>query len=68
MNKKIKIAFFLVVVVQALHSIEEYYGRLWEVFAPAKFITSVVSKDHEAGFMVINICLFLAGMLFWFLQ
>ena len=65
MSKKIKIAFLLLVLVQALHSVEEYYGKLWVVYAPAKFITSLVSDDHEKGFIIINIALFIAGMLIW---
>ena len=66
MNQKIKIAFLLLVIVQTLHSIEEYYGSLWEVFAPAKFISGLVSNDHEKGFVIINIALFVAGLLIWF--
>lgn len=65
MNKQIKIAFLLLVLVQALHSIEEYYGKLWEVYAPAKFITGLVSNDHEKGFAGINIALFIVGLLIW---
>ena len=65
MSKKIKIAFLLLVLVQAAHSIEEYYGKLWEVFAPAKFITSVISDDHARGFVILNTALFIAGMLIW---
>ena len=66
MNQKIKIAFLLLVLVQALHSIEEYYGKLWEVYAPAKFITSLVSRDLEEGFVIINVALFIVGMLIWY--
>jgi hypothetical protein len=65
MNKKIKIGFLLLVLTQAAHSVEECYGRLWEVYAPAKFITSLVSNDHEKGFVIINIGLFITGMLIW---
>ncbi|HUS02832.1 MAG TPA: HXXEE domain-containing protein [Chitinophagaceae bacterium] len=65
MSNKIKIAFLLLVLTQAAHSIEEYYGKLWEVYAPAKFITSLVSNDHEKGFVIINIALFIAGILIW---
>jgi len=63
---KIKIAFLLLVLVQALHSIEEYFGKLWEVYAPAKFITGLVSSDHEKGFIIINIALFIVGLLILF--
>ena len=66
LSKKIKLAFLLLVLIQALHSIEEYIGRLWEVYAPAKFITGLVSNDHEIGFVMINICLFLFGIFVWF--
>jgi hypothetical protein len=65
MNRKIKIAFLLLVLTQAVHSIEEYYGRLWEVYAPAKFITGLVSNENEKGFIIINIALFIAGILIW---
>lgn len=65
MDQKIKIALLMLVLVQALHSIEEYYGKLWEVFAPAKFISGLVSSDHEKGFLIINILLFIAGLLIW---
>nr|MBA3674256.1 hypothetical protein [Chitinophagaceae bacterium] len=66
MNKEIKIAFLALVLMQALHSIEEYIGRLWEIYAPAIFISSLVSKNHEAGFVIINIGLFIFGILVWF--
>ena len=65
MNKKIKIAFLLLVLTQAAHSVEEYYGRLWEVLAPAKFITSLISDDHGKGFVIINVALFIIGILIW---
>ncbi|HEV8080055.1 MAG TPA: HXXEE domain-containing protein [Chitinophagaceae bacterium] len=66
MNKEIKIAFLALVLMQALHSIEEYIGKLWEIYAPAIFISSLVSKNHETGFVIINIGLFIFGILVWF--
>lgn len=66
MNKKIKITFLLLILIQGLHSIEEYFGRLWEVFAPARFLSSMVSNNHETGFLIINIGLFVFGLLCWF--
>lgn len=65
MTNKIKTAFLLLVLVQALHSIEEYIGKLWDVFPPAKYITGLFSNDHEKAFVVINICLFIFGMIIW---
>ena len=66
MYRQIKILFLLLVLVQGLHSIEEYYGKLWEVFIPAKYLTSLVSNNHEIGFLVINVGLFIFGLICWF--
>jgi hypothetical protein len=44
--------FAALVAVQALHSVEEYVGRLWAVFPPAAFITGLVSQDRRLGFIV----------------
>lgn len=65
MNKRIKIAFLLLILIQALHSVEEYIGRLWENYPPAQFLTTLVSDNHERGFIIINVCLFIFGMLVW---
>ncbi len=50
-------AFGALVLVQAAHSVEEYVGRLWESFPPARFLTGLVSQDHERGFVVLNVAL-----------
>jgi hypothetical protein len=65
MNKKIKTAFLTLVLIQALHSIEEYIGRLWENYPPAQFLSSLISNNHEKGFIIINVCLFIFGILVW---
>jgi len=65
MNRRINIAFLMLVVVQAFHSLEEYFGRLWEVLPPARFLSSLVSKDLETGFVIINIGLFIFGLWCW---
>jgi hypothetical protein len=46
--------FLGLVLAQAAHSIEEYAGRLWEVFPPARALTGLVSSDLELGFVIIN--------------
>ncbi len=51
---RVKTAFGAVVVAQAAHSTEEYIGKLWELFPPARFLTGLVSQDLERGFIVIN--------------
>ena len=59
---RIRITFAALVVTQAAHSIEEYFGRLWESFPPATFLTGLISQDHEMGFLVINSALVLFGV------
>lgn len=54
--------FLALVVAQGAHSIEEYLGRLWEGFPPARLLTGLVSEDRHVGFLVINIGLFLFGI------
>ena len=63
--KRKSTVFLLLVFAQALHSIEEYIGRLWEIFPPATFLCGLVSDDLHFGFLVINIGLFVLGILFW---
>lgn len=62
MLNRIKITFLTLVLAQGLHSVEEYAGRLWEVYPPAIFLCSLVSKNPETGFLIINIGLFIFGL------
>jgi len=55
--------FVALIGIQALHSFEEYAGRLWETFPPAQALTGLVSADRAFGFLVINIGLVAFGML-----
>lgn len=55
-------AFGALILAQAAHSVEEYVGRLWEVFPPAAFLTSLISADRELGFIVINCVLVSFGI------
>ena len=64
-NRKISFLFLSLVLVQGLHTIEEYAGRLWEVLPPARFIVGLISDNHEKGFLVFNTSLFLFGILCW---
>jgi hypothetical protein len=66
MSKQIRIFFLLLVLIQGVHSVEEYMGKIWEVFAPAKFLCGLISKNHETGFLIINTGLFIFGMWCWF--
>lgn len=59
--------FAALIAVQALHSIEEYRGRLYDVFAPARFVSAAISSDRARGFVIFNIALvgFGMGCLLW---
>ncbi len=63
MPSKIKLVFFLLIISQTLHSIEEYYYSLWEVFAPARFVSLLINDNVVGGFIIINASLVLFG--FW---
>ena len=60
-------AFGALVLTQAAHSGEEYLGRLWESFPPARFLSSLISQDLEKGFLIINVSLLVCGLwcVFW---
>jgi len=60
-SARFTIAFGALVLAQTAHSIEEYVGRLWESFPPARFLTGLISSNRETGFIVINIALVVFG-------
>ena len=66
MSRRVNSTFLVLVLVQGSHSVEEYLGKLWEVFSPAILLTSLVSENLETGFLVINIGLFIFGIWCWF--
>ena len=45
------------VLVQVAHSIEEYAFRLYEVFAPARWASQLLSDNPAVGFALLNIAL-----------
>ncbi len=55
--------FLALVTVQALHSLEEYMGRLYEVFPPARFVSGLISQNLRLGFVIFNVAL--VGFGFW---
>jgi len=59
---RLDLSFGMLMAVQAAHSVEEYSGRLWEVFPPARFVTGLVSADHERGFVILNVSLVAFGI------
>jgi hypothetical protein len=45
------------------HSVEEYCGRLYDVFPPARYLSGLISSDRQLGFVIINVAL--AGFGLW---
>ena len=62
-----RLRFGTLIAIQAAHSFEEYVGRLWESFPPAAFVSGVVARDRETGFIVFNAVLVAFGLwcFFW---
>jgi Protein of unknown function with HXXEE motif len=54
--------FIALVGVQAAHSIEEYLGRLYDVFPPARFVSGLISRDPQRGFAIFNVVLVVFGV------
>jgi uncharacterized membrane protein HdeD (DUF308 family) len=55
-------SFIALVLTQAAHSVEEYLGRLYEVFPPARFVSGLVSQDLQRGFIIANVFLVTFGL------
>lgn len=54
-------AFFWLITAQLIHALEEYAFELWVVFAPARYLSGLVSENVEFGYILINITIILAG-------
>lgn len=59
---RIDATFGTLVLAQAAHSIEEYRGRLWESFPPARFITGILSSNRELTFIILNVAVVAFGV------
>jgi hypothetical protein len=64
---RLEVSFIALIGVQAIHSIEEYLGRLYELFPPARFVSGLISQDLRRGFVIANCMLVLFGLwcFFW---
>jgi hypothetical protein len=54
--------FLLLIMSQALHSIEEYLSRLWEFLAPARLISGLFSANLAVGFGLANLTIVAFGL------
>jgi Protein of unknown function with HXXEE motif len=64
-RRRIHVIFAFLIAAQAAHSTEEYVTRLYEVFAPARFVSSLVSSNLSMGFLVANVALVGFGLWCW---
>lgn len=62
MDSRSRSAFLILVPAQAAHSIEEYVFKLYDVFAPARFVSSFISDDLATGFGVANAAIVAFGI------
>lgn len=57
--------FALLIAAQAAHSIEEYFARLFDVLAPARFVSDLIGLDRPTGFILANLALVGFGLWTW---
>ena len=62
MDSRTRLAFLVLVIAQAAHSVEEYVFKLYDVFGPARFVSGLVSDDLRLGFAVVNIGIVALGV------
>jgi Protein of unknown function with HXXEE motif len=65
MPRRVCLAFLILVLAQTAHSIEEYSTRLYEIFAPARFLSGLLTQNHAVGFVIINLAINALG--YWLL-
>ncbi len=57
--------FLALILAQAAHSVEEYVLRLYDVLAPARYVSSLFGIDRQIGFVLVNMALVLFGLWCW---
>jgi hypothetical protein len=61
-DSRSRAAFGLLIAAQAAHSLEEYVFRLFDVFVPARFVSSLFSSNLATGFAIANAVIVLFGV------
>jgi hypothetical protein len=62
MTDRVRYTLTVLVLAQAAHSAEEYFGRLWEALLPPRVVSLVFSSDPERGFLVANVAIVVFGL------
>lgn len=61
MSARARHLFLALILAQAAHSVEECVFRLYDVFAPARFIAGLLSANLTVGFAIGNVALVTFG-------
>jgi hypothetical protein len=61
-DRRARRAFLALVVVQAAHSIEEVVFKLYAVYAPARFISSIFGEHLGTWFAIANAVIVAVGV------
>lgn len=61
-DRATRAAFLALIAAQAVHSIEEYWFRLYDRLAPARMVSEALGFDRVLGFALANAVLILFGL------
>lgn len=64
-ERRERLVFLCLILAQGAHSIEEYVTRLYAVFPPARFVSSLISHNLAVGFLFVNAALITFGLWCW---
>jgi hypothetical protein len=65
MQRRASLLFAGLIAAQAAHSYEEYATALYDVLAPARFLSGLLGLERPAGFLILNFVLNLFGLWCW---
>ena len=66
MSPRARKLFLLMILAQALHSVEEYHFRLFDRLLPARYVAETFGVDRPLGFIMANTALVGFGLWCWF--
>jgi hypothetical protein len=66
MRARLRSIFLALILDQAAHSVEEYVFRLYDVLAPARYVSALFGVDRQIGFIIVNFALVLFGLWCWY--
>src|SRR5215813_8790004 len=61
-SDKLKVTFLVLIVLQGLHSAEEFIFKLYDAFPPMRFLYAGVPRLAQSAFIIFNSLLITAGL------